>query len=491
MQIRTYNTHGSTPNRPTQLWQVTYNGDRELLRFVSNICFLLVLCLAVQVSAYGADHETDKNKAAAVTPIVNEAPPVSRDARALLDQVNRRIHNINTAELQQLLKTQPQAVLIDVRTEKELTLLGGSIDAPRHFNIVRGWLEFQIDSYVPRKDTPIVVYCGVNQRSPLAADALMKLGYTNVKNYADGFFAWKKAGLPVEERDRALDSFLYSKPIEVAPGVWSAIGATAPPTYDNSGHNNNLSFVITDDGVVVVNGGDNYLLAQALHQQISRITDQPVKAVVLENAQGHAMLGASYWQEQGAVIIAHEDAAEIIRTKGQDILQRMQKRSRDKAFKTRVAIPDKTFKDKMVLQMGTETIELLYLGPAHSPGDVMVWLPAKKLVIAGDMAFHKRMLPVFSYTDTGEWIKTWDKFAALNAEIVIPGHGGPTNMQQVTTFTRDYLVYMRSEVEKTLDAGGGLEDAYEIDQSAYAHLHTFFELNRSNAGQIFRAMEFE
>ena len=252
-----------------------------------------------------------------------------------------------------------------------------------------------------------------------------------------------------------------------------------------------MSFVITDDGVLVVNGGDNYLLAQALHQEIRSITDQPVKAVVLENAQGHAMLGAGYWQEQGAVIIAHKDAAEIIRNKGQEILERMQKRSRDKAFKTRVAIPDKTFEDKLVLQMGTETIELLYLGPAHSPGDVMVWLPSKKLVIAGDMAFHKRMLPVFSYTDTAEWIKTWDKFAALNAEIVIPGHGGPTNMQEVTTYTRDYLVYMRSEVEKTLEEGGGLEDAYEIDQSGYAHLDTFFELNRSNAGQIFRAMEFE
>ena len=64
-------------------------------------------------------------------------------------------------------------------------------------------------------------------------------------------------------------------------------------------------------------------------------------------------------------------------------------------------------------------------------------------------------------------------------------------MQEVTRYTRDYLLYMRAEVEKILDEGGGLEDAYRIDQSAYAHLDTFFELNRSNAGQIFRAMEFE
>ncbi len=459
--------------------------------FLSIGCLSVLVSFAVFTSANAADQVPPKNKISAPTSANSEGPPLSRDAEALLARVNPRIHNINTAQLQELFKTQPRTVLIDVRTQNELTLLGGSIDAPHHFNITRGWLEFQIDSYVVGKDTPIVVYCGVNQRSPLAADTLMKLGYTNVKNYADGFFAWKQAGLPVEERDKALDSFLYSKPIEVAPGVWSAIGATAAPSYDNSGHNNNLSFIVTSDGVLVVNGGDNYLLAQELHQEIRRITDQPVKAVVLENAQGHAMLGASYWQEQGAVIIAHKDAAEIIRDKGQASLQRMQKRNRDKAFRTRVVMPDKTFEDKMVLSMGADTIELLYLGPAHSPGDVLLWLPEKKLVIAGDMAFHKRLLPVFDYTDTAEWIKTWDKFAALNAEIVIPGHGGPTNMQEVTRYTRDYLLYMRSEVEKILDAGGGLEDAYRIDQSAYAHLDTFFELNRSNAGQIFRAMEFE
>ena len=51
--------------------------------------------------------------------------------------------------------------------------------------------------------------------------------------------------------DKYPQSELYNKPVEVIPHVWSAIGATAPPTYDNAGHNNNLSFVVTGDGVVV------------------------------------------------------------------------------------------------------------------------------------------------------------------------------------------------------------------------------------------------
>ena len=91
--------------------------------------------------------------------------------------------------------------------------------------------------------------------------------------------------------DQYPGSPLYSKPVEVIPHVWSAIGATAPPTYENTGHNNNLSFIITGYGVVVVNGGAAYVLAEALHEEIKSITDQPVKLVIDENAQGNAMLG--------------------------------------------------------------------------------------------------------------------------------------------------------------------------------------------------------
>ena len=103
---------------------------------------------------------------------------------------------------------------------------------------------------------------------------------------------------------------------------------------------------------------------------------------------------------------------------------------RDKAFGTELTTPDRTFDDKLVIELGGERIELLYLGPAHSPGDIVVWLPQRRLTISGDMAFHERLLPVFEHTDTRAWVDTWDKFAALGAETVIPGHGGPTVMKR-------------------------------------------------------------
>lgn len=292
--------------------------------------------------------------------------------------------------------------------------------------------------------------------------------------------------------DQYPQSVLYSKPVEFIPGVYSAIGATAPPTYENSGHNNNLSFIVTGEGVVVVNGGAAYVLAEALHKEIQAITDQPVTLVFNENGQGHAMLGNAYWSEIGVPIVAHSDAAAEFEEYGPQILEGMKRYNQDKAEGTFLAGPTETFDDEYIVEMGDFRIEAKYLGPAHSPGDISIWLPNQSLVIAGDMAFHERMLPIFQDTYTADWLETWDnEFEALNATYVIPGHGHPTNMDQVRRYTRDYLIYLRTKIQEHMDAGGDLTEAYYVDQSPYAHLDTYEELATKNAGRVFEQMEFE
>ncbi len=292
--------------------------------------------------------------------------------------------------------------------------------------------------------------------------------------------------------DQYPNSLLYSKPIEYIPNVYSAIGATAPPGYDNSGHNNNLSFIVTGDGVIVINGSAAYLLAKALHDEIKAITDQPVKLVINENGQGHAMLGNSYWAEQGVPILAHVDAAHEFDESGYRSLERMQRFNLEKAEGTTLALPSMTFEDAHIIEMGDYRGEVRYLGSSHSPGDAIVWLPEQKLVIAGDMAFHERMLPIFEETLTADWLVTWEEeFEKLGAVYVIPGHGHPTNMAQVRRYTHDYLVYLRGKVGALLEADGTLAEAYYVDQSPYAHLDTYEELATKNAGRVYEQMEFE
>lgn len=292
--------------------------------------------------------------------------------------------------------------------------------------------------------------------------------------------------------DKYPGSVLYNKPYEIIPHVWSAIGATAPPTYENAGHNNNLSFLLTGDGVVVVNSGASYLLAKALHAEIARITDQPVKLVINENGQGHAMLGNTYWAEQGVPILAHVDAAAEFAHKGAQDLESLHRYARENAAGTEVTPPSQTFDDRFDITMGDMRIEVLHLGPAHSAGDTQVWLPDLGMMIAGDIAFHERMPPIFADTCTSCWIETWETaFEPLAPTHVLPGHGHATNLAQVRRYTRDYLVYLRAQIAEHIENGGDLAGAYYVDQSPYRQLHTFDELATRNAGQVFSEMEWE
>ena len=292
--------------------------------------------------------------------------------------------------------------------------------------------------------------------------------------------------------DKAPESALYERPTQVSDRVYSAIGATQPPTYENAGHNNNLSFVIGDDAVLVVNGGSNNALARALHEEIKAVTDKPVAYVISENGQGHAFLGNHYWKMQGATLIGHVDAQSEIDEKGFGALTRMQAYAKEFAQDTDLANFDETFESEYRLDLGNLPIIAKIYGGAHSPGDATVLVPTENVAIAGDMAFHVRMPPIFDYTDTGAWIESFDAFAEETADmIIVPGHGGPTDIETVTAGTRDYLVFLREEVQALLDEGGSLDDAYQIDQRAYRHWHTYDELAARNAGRVFQRMEFE
>ncbi|MGH1462173.1 MAG: MBL fold metallo-hydrolase [Neptuniibacter sp.] len=293
--------------------------------------------------------------------------------------------------------------------------------------------------------------------------------------------------------DKYPESLLYSKPVKVAEDVWSSIGATQYYSYENAGHNNNLSFVIGEKYILVVNGGASYLLAKALHDEIKQISDLPVKYVVDENGQSHAILGNGYWKELGAKIIAHEGAIEEIDEKGLNGLDTLKVILKERANGTELVAIDETFDERMELDLGGLKVELLHLGPAHSPGDITVHIPDRQVIIAGDMAFHQRMLPIFPDTDTASWLETWhESFAPLSkGKTIIPGHGEATDYATVDKWTRGYLEYLRSKVAALLEEGGALEDAYEIDQSPYSHLETSDLLAAKNAGRVFEAMEFE
>ena len=134
-----------------------------------------------------------------VPAIAQAAVPGITTGVQLQIEAEKRTTVISTQDLKKALDEDLDMVLVDVRLPSEIKGMGGAIKAPQNRNIPRGWLEYRITSVALSKDTPIVVYCGAGIRTPLAADTLQKMGYTNVKNYSAGYIGWKKAGLPVAQ----------------------------------------------------------------------------------------------------------------------------------------------------------------------------------------------------------------------------------------------------------------------------------------------------
>ena len=125
----------------------------------------------------------------ASAPFAQEGIPAGGELQAKAEQKTKMI---NTADLKKMINETPDLGLVDIRTKAEIKRMGGTIEVPQNVIIPRGWLEFSIQSKTQGKDTPIVVYCGGGLRSPLAADTLQQMGYTNVWNYSEGYMAWKR-----------------------------------------------------------------------------------------------------------------------------------------------------------------------------------------------------------------------------------------------------------------------------------------------------------
>jgi len=117
------------------------------------------------------------------------------DAQSIIQDVRSRVKVIDTESLKKMVDDKSKFVLLDVRMPSEIKRMG-KIDASQNSELPRGWLEIRIENQFPDKNTPIVTYCGGGIRSAFAADTLTKMGYTNVKNYADGFLGWEGKGYP-------------------------------------------------------------------------------------------------------------------------------------------------------------------------------------------------------------------------------------------------------------------------------------------------------
>jgi len=290
----------------------------------------------------------------------------------------------------------------------------------------------------------------------------------------------------------ALAAELLLKPTRVAPDVYAVIGDLGNQSYANDGFNNNLGFVVGTDGVLVINTGPTLRVAQALHAAIKQVTPKPIKWVVNLNSQSHNWLGNDYFKRLGIPILAHTGASRLMHELGVGQLQVAQALLKEKATGATLAYPSEILGDSRALQLGKTKIELRHFGPAHTAGDIVVWLPEQKILFTGDIVFTQRLLGVLPVGNSGGWVKAFDAAMALKPSIVVPGHGHVTDIQTATRDTRDYLTHLRSAAQAVLAKNGSLQDAVDkTDQSKFKHLLNFELLAKRNMNQVFTEMEQE
>lgn len=281
--------------------------------------------------------------------------------------------------------------------------------------------------------------------------------------------------------------------IEIAPGVHVFIGEMSGRSYENEGMNANVGFVVTKDGVVVVDSGPSYRVAKKIHEAIRRVTRQPVKYVINTGGQDHRWLGNGYFLAQGAEVLAHAAGQADMANRGGEQLAALRQVMGAKADGTVPAFPSRWLQGADVsLTLGGVAFEFKHRGGAHTPGDLLVWLPQQRVLFTGDVVYVERMLGVLPVSNTRAWMASFEEVERLAPLRIVPGHGRVTDLAQARADTRDYLAALRAHMKRAVDEGQDIGSAIKaFDTRPYQRLHNSAELLPGNASRTYLEIERE
>jgi glyoxylase-like metal-dependent hydrolase (beta-lactamase superfamily II) len=261
---------------------------------------------------------------------------------------------------------------------------------------------------------------------------------------------------------------------EVARDVYACLTPDRGLGWSNSG-------LLNRAGGLVVDTFWDLAHTQALIDAYRRVAPAPARRVVNTHHNGDHCWGNQLFR--GAEIIGSRGCAEAFGRDASPAALQMLKNataSPDPAIADfgralaewdftgiELTPPGTVFEDRLDLDLDGMKVELRYVGPAHTLGDVIVHLPAERVVFTGDILF--RLCTPIGWEGTyAQWTAALDQVIALEPAVVVPGHGplcgveGPRDM-------RDYLTYVRAEARGHFDAGRSELDACRrIDLGPYA-----------------------
>ena len=232
----------------------------------------------------------------------------------------------------------------------------------------------------------------------------------------------------------------------------------------NDRGSSNATFVITDEGVVVLDA--DLRTADQVLAQIRKMTDKKVKYLITSHSAGDHASGAWQYREDKPVFIATKtQMRDLYMQEGKEFAERQKTDAVYKA--SQLTRPDLGFEGSMTLQFGGLTFILTEEGAGHSTSDVTVFIPQKRVMLMGDLLdteIHPgqgESAGVF-YSNVKGWTRSLDNIIARNLPVdtYVPGHGpvhigrGVADLQE----QKRYFIVMRDEVSKMMKAGKTLAE---------------------------------
>ncbi len=228
----------------------------------------------------------------------------------------------------------------------------------------------------------------------------------------------------------------------------------------------NSGVVIGEDGVMVIDAQATPAMAQDVIRRIRTVTDRPIKYVVLSHYHAVRVLGASAYRAQQ--VIASAATREMIKERGaEDMASEIGRFPR--LFRAVESIPGLTwptitFERELTIWMGTLEVRLIHAGAGHTRGDTVVWLPAQKVLFAGDLVEFAAGVYAGD-AHFREWPHTLERLRALGPERLVPGRGpalgSAADSIRAIEFTQHFVRALYACAEEGVAAGKDLRRVYQ------------------------------
>lgn len=278
---------------------------------------------------------------------------------------------------------------------------------------------------------------------------------------------------------------------KVVDNVYALIGPLGQRSPDNDGLNANFGFVVTLQGVILIDSGASRLGAEQIAAAISKVTDKPVRWVINTGSQDHRWLGNDYFSGKGAEVIAMRRTAA---TQAEYAAQHMNGLNRILGARMQgtkpLPAPKTLAGDSATLELGGETLMLTYTD-AHFPGDAWVWLPKRGVMFSGDLVFVDRLLGILPWSSVKNSQKSFHALSALKPTHIVPGHGRVCDLAQAQRESGDYYDFLADKVgtaAREMEPMSATLNRY-ADLPAFRHLENYEGLHRANMNRAF--IEFE